>query len=208
MKSSNKLTLILSIASCLVALAALVLVLVLPGRKAADSASAAPVERTSLSQVAYFNIDQVVAAYQMSIDLQANFEKKAQGINDDLTRRNSKLENEQKELADKLNKGLITRSTAEVQYNKFQEKVNSFQQLTQQKNNELAEEQQVMLNNIANAVSEYVKKYNETKGYELIFSTAGDLLSQPVVTADSALDISQEIIDGLNAEYQASKSKQ
>ncbi len=204
MKSNS--SLILSICSLVVAAAALVLVFVLP-KGAKTSGQEETAQRDAVSSVAWFNLDQVVASYQMAIDLQSSFEKKAQGIGDDLNRRNSKLENEQKELADKLNKGLITRSTAEVQYNKFQEKVSSFQQLTQQKNDELAEEQQVMLNNIANAISDYVKSYNEQKDYEIIFSTSGNLLSQPIVTADSALDITQELIDGLNAEYQASRKK-
>ena len=152
-------------------------------------------------------MDEVVSNYQMAIDLNASFEKKAKGINDDLERRNKKLENEQKELADKLNKGLVTRSTAEVQYGKLQEKVASFQQLLQQKQNELAEEQSVMLNNVANAIGEYVKKYNEEKGYTMILSTTSGLLSQPIVDADASLNITAEIIEGLNNEYQASKKK-
>ena len=202
----KKTPLILSICALLVAAAALVLTLVPRGKSCEAEAVAEQSEAASLN-IAYFNIDEVVAGYQMAIDLNAAFEKKAKGINDDLTRRNNKLENEQKEIADKLNKGLVTRSTAEVQIGKWQEKVASFQELTQQKNNELAEEQQVMLNNIANAVGEYVRKYNAEKGYSMIFSTAGGLLSQPVVDSEAGLNITADLIEGLNAEYQASKKK-
>lgn len=198
----NKTSLILSICALAVAVASF---FVNPFTAKSEEPAAETIGQAASSDIAYFNMDQVLSSYQMAIDLQASFEKKAQGINDDLTRRNNKLENEQKELADKLNKGLVTRSTAEVQYNKWQEKVNDFQQLTQQKNNELAEEQSVMLNNIADAVANYVKSYNATKGYAAIFSTSGSLLTQPVVTADSALDITQAIIDGLNAEYASNK---
>lgn len=200
----NKTSLILSICALAVAVASF---FVNPFASKSEEPAAEVSGQTASSDIAYFNMDQVLSSYQMAIDLQASFEKKAQGINDDLTRRNNKLESEQRELADKLNKGLVTRSTAEVQYNKWQEKVNSFQQLTQQKNNELAEEQSVMLNNIADAVASYVKSYNEAKGYAAIFSTSGSLLTQPVVAADAALDITQAIIDGLNAEYASKKSK-
>lgn len=202
----KKTSLILSICAAVLAAAALVLTIV-PFNKASKAEAAAEEAEAAAVNFAYFNVDEVVAGYQMAIDLNASFEKKAKGINDDLERRNKKLENEQKELADKLNKGLITRSTAEVQYNKLQEKVASFQQLLQQKNNELAEEQQVMLNNVANAIGEYVKKYNEEKGYTMIFSTTSGLLSQPVVDADAALNITAEIIEGLNNDYQANKKK-
>ncbi|MBO4605267.1 MAG: OmpH family outer membrane protein [Bacteroidales bacterium] len=202
----KKTPIILSICALVVAAAALVLNIV-PFNKASKAEAEAEQAEAAAVNIAYFCVDEVVAAYQMAIDLNASFEKKAKSVNDDLTRRNNKLENEQKELADKLNKGLVTRSTAEVQYGKLQEKVASFQQLLQQKNNELAEEQQVILNNIANAVGEYVKKYNEEKGYTMIFSTTSGLLSQPVVDAEAGLNITADIIEGLNAEYAASKKK-
>ncbi|MBP5571877.1 MAG: OmpH family outer membrane protein [Bacteroidales bacterium] len=202
----KKTPLILSICALVLACAALVLNIV-PFNKASQAEAAAEEAEAAAINIAYFCVDEVVAGYQMAIDLNASFEKKAKGINDDLERRNKKLENEQKELADKLNKGLVTRSTAEVQYGKLQEKVASFQQLLQQKNNELAEEQQVMLNNVANAIGEYVKKYNEEKGFTMIFSTTSGLLSQPVVDADAALNITAELIEGLNKEYQDTKKK-
>ena len=202
----KKTPLILSICALVIACAALVIAIV-PINKASKAEAEAEAAEAAAINVAYICIDEVVAGYQMAIDQNAAFEKKAKSVNDDLTRRNNKLENEQKEIADKLNKGLVTRSTAEVQIGKWQEKVASFQELTQQKSNELAEEQQVILNNIANAVGEYVKKYNEEKGYTMIFSTTSGLLSQPVVDAEPGLNITADIIEGLNNEYQASKKK-
>ncbi|MBR6458339.1 MAG: OmpH family outer membrane protein [Bacteroidales bacterium] len=202
----KKTPIILSICALLVAIAALVFTIV-PITKASEAEAEAEAAEAAALNVAYFYLDEVVAGYQMAQDVQATFEKKAKSINDDLTRRNNKLENEQKEIADKLNKALMTRSTAEVQINKWQEKVAAFQELTQQKSNELAEEQQVILNNIANAVGEYVKKYNEEKGYTLIFSTNSGLLSQPIVDAAPGLNITADLIEGLNKEYQASKKK-
>ena len=200
----KNLPLILSICSLVAAIAALVCVFVLP----ADTTPAAEVEQSEQSVstgTVYFNLDQVLARYDMSIKLQADFEKKASGVDQELTRRRTKLENEDKDLADKLNKGLMTRSTAEVKYNELQKKVADFQPYGQQKQAELAEEQQVILNNIANSVMEYVQKYNAQKGYDLVLATQGALLSTPVVTGNAALDITEEIIKGLNEEYNSKK---
>ncbi|MGM9753082.1 MAG: OmpH family outer membrane protein [Candidatus Cryptobacteroides sp.] len=203
----KKTSLILSICSIVVALAALVLVLI-PGKGCGhENAEAGISEQIVSSELAWFNLDEVISNYQMAIDLQAGFEKKAQGIDQDITRRRTKLENEDKELADKLNKGLITRSVAEVKYNDLQKKVAEFQQFGQQKQNELAEEQQVILNNIANSINEYVKSYNLSHGYSLILSTQGNLLSQPVVCGSEAINITADIIEGLNAQYQSNKKK-
>ncbi len=204
----KKTAFILSICSLLVAIAALVLNFVPCNKTAECSGEEEQVSsKTETEGIAYFNLDEVISAYQFAIDLQQAFEQKAKGINDDVNRRRTKIENEDKELAEKLNKGLITRSVAEVKYNDLQNRVAEFQQFGQQKQNELAEEQQVILNNIANAVMEYVKKYNATHNYSVILSTQGNLLSQPVVTAAESLNITAELIEGLNAEYQANKSK-
>ena len=200
----KNLPLILSICALVVAIAAVVLPFAMPSCCEKASSEEA-VEAAAAKTVVYFNLDQVLSRYDMAIKLQEDFEKKAKSIDQDITRRRTKLENEDKELTDKLNKGLMTRSTAEVKYNELQKKVASFQQYGQQKQQELAEEQQVMINNIANAVGEYVKKYNEVKGYDVILSTQGDLLSSPVVCGDAALDITEELIAGLNEDYKAAK---
>ena len=200
----KNLPLILSICSLVAAIAALVCVFVLPAKTAPAAETGEPVETVSTGTV-YFNLDQVLARYDMSIKLQADCEKKAKSVDQEVTRRRTKLENEDKDLADKLNKGLMTRSTAEVKYNELQKKVADFQQYAQQKQAELAEEQQVILNNIANAVMEYVQKYNAQKGYDLVLATQGALLSTPVVTGDAALDITEDLIKGLNEEYNSSK---
>ena len=71
----------------------------------------------------------------------------------------------------------------------------------------MAEEQQVMMNQIANAISEYVTQYNEEKKFALILATAGDILSAPVVTGDPSLDVTEDIIKGLNEEYLKTKEK-
>lgn len=202
----KKTTLILSICSLLVAVAALVLSFI--PEKTEGNTSAEKTEQLDNSEgIAFFNLDEVIAGYQMAIDLQQGFEKKAKGIDDDVTRRRTKIESEDRDLADKLNKGLITRSVAEVKYNDLQKRVAEFQQYGQQKQGELAEEQQVILNNIANSIMEYVKKYNTTHNYSIILSTQGGLLPQPVVIGSESLDITAELIEGLNAEYAANKSK-
>ena len=71
---------------------------------------------------------------------------------------------------------------------------------------EVQEEQQVMLNQIMNAIAEFVQAYNVEKQYALILTTSGDILPAPVVTGSAALDITDEILAGLNAEYVKTKA--
>ena len=69
------------------------------------------------------------------------------------------------------------------------------------KQQEMAEEQQVMMNQIANAIAEYVAQYNEEHQYAMILATAGGILSTPVVCGDARLDITDDLLAGLNAAY-------
>jgi len=59
----------------------------------------------------------------------------------------------------------------------------------------------VMMNQIANAIAEYVVEYNATHQYALILTTAGSVLSTPVVAGDPSLDITEDLLTGLNAAY-------
>ena len=75
------------------------------------------------------------------------------------------------------------------------------------KQQEILEEQQVMMNQIADAIKTFIDEYNAVMGYAMILSTQGEILPVPVVTGDPALDITDDILEGLNAAYVKSKAE-
>ena len=157
--------------------------------------------------IVYFNLDRVLNEYDMANDLRSVAETKVNSINQEVNRRGAKLEKDTKAFQDKINKGLMTQSVAEIQYKKLQEQQNSFNQYAAQKQQEIAEEQQVMMNQIADAIKTFIDEFNASKGYAMILTTQGDILPAPVVTADPSLDITDELLEGLNAAYVKSKSE-
>ncbi len=191
--------------------------------KKAETAPAAQQEDLIKAEIVFFQLDRVIAEYNYAKDLSDAFDKKATKVDgevtkrrtsleEDINRRGNTLEADVKAWQEKIDKGLMTRTTAEAQGAKLQsrqeelqqyaaQKQNEFQQYAAQKQNELAEEQQVTLNNIANAIKEFVDEFRVENGYTIILSTQGDLLPAPVATADSAIDITDAIIAGLNAKY-------
>lgn len=191
--------------------AAMVLAFSLTGcNNTAGSAAQAPTATSDSTAVAgsivYFNLDKVMSGYDMANDLRSVLETKVGSIQSEIDRRGKKLEKDVKDFQDKIDKGLLTRSVAEVQQQKLQQQQNQYQQYAMQKQQEIAEEQQVTLNQIANAINEYVLKFNADKKYALILTTTGDILPAPVVTGDPSLDITDEILKGLNDEYVKTKS--
>ena len=158
--------------------------------------------------IVFFNIDKVVENYDMANDLRSVVETKVSGIQAEIDRRGNKLQKDVNDFQNKIEKGLLTRSVAEVQQQKLQQQQNDYQQYAMRKQQEMAEEQQVMLNQIMNAISEFVQAYNAEKQYALILATSGDILTTPVVTGNPTLDITDEILAGLNAEYVKTKAEE
>lgn len=164
-------------------------------------------------KIAYFYIDQVVNEYKFAIDQQTAFQaeydkatKKLNATESAIQKDYTKLQNKVVELKDKVNKVLITRANAETEMQKLQaeemkiqERINAHQQEAQKVANELAEKEMVVNNQIVNNIYEYVAKLNADLRYDIVLSS--QTVGGPIINANPALDITAEIVEGLNASY-------
>lgn len=203
MKKIDIITLTISV----VALAAAIVfgVLFFTLDKSDKNEEAAQTEEVShAGEIVYVQLDRILQEYDMANDKRSVVETKAQNIQAEVTRRGKKLEKDINDFQDKVQKGLMTRSVAEVQQQKLQKAQDDFNLYAQQKQAEIQEEQIVMMNQLADAIKTWLDTYNETMGYAMILTNQG---GAPVITADSTLDITDAVIAGLNEEYVATKSK-
>ena len=198
--------LILSIIS-LVAVIALGIISFTGKGSASEAKSGENAPAAGSGAIVYFNLDRVLNEYDMANDLRSVVESKAQGIQEEVNRRGNKLQNDVNSFQEKINKGLITRSVAEVQGQKLEQQRNDFNNFANQKNQEIAEEQQVMMNNIGDAIKTFLDKYASDNSYAMVIATQGDILPAPVAAADSSLDVTDDIIVKLNDEYVKTQSK-
>jgi outer membrane protein len=157
--------------------------------------------------IVYFNLDRVLNEYDLANDLGSVLQSKLQSIDQEVTRRGNKLQSDLNAFNEKIEKGLLTRSTAEAQNEKLVKQQNDFLTYRDQKTQEMQEEQAVTMNQIANAIKEYIDKFNAEKQFSLIIATQGDILPQPIVAGDPELDITDMLIEGLNAEYVKTKNE-
>ena len=190
--------LILSIIACIAAVAALILTLTQP------KTHHKPVESTDGIQAAagdivYLRLDTLMMQYDMYSDLQSAFEAKAQTVDSDLNKKARKLESDIKNFENQINKGLLTRSAAEQQNATLQQRQANLQNEAAQKQQELAEESQVLLNQVMFAIQQYLEEYNKEHNFAAILTTTE--ASNVVIVGAPSLDITQEIVEGLNAEY-------
>ena len=204
----KKLPIILSVISLLGVIALAVVVLSGRSSEAAGAETAVSTEAgAQKGTIVYFNLDKVLNEYDMANDLRSVVETKVNSINQEVNRRGTKLDQDIRSFQEKINKGLMTQSVAETQSQKLSQQQNEFQTYAAQKQQEVVEEQTVMMNQIAGAINSYIIEYNAEKKYAMILATQGDILPLPLVTGDSALDITDDFLEGLNAAYVKSKAE-
>lgn len=172
------------------------------GANAADSAktAAAAANIEYNGQIVYVQIDSLMRGYGMAIDLQAAFTAKSEKAQNELTAKGRSLEREMRDYQDKAQKGLITRFQAQDIETGLQKKQQSVMEYRDRMMQELGEEEAVMMNKISDAIMQYVKKYNADKKYSMIISTQG---ANTVLIADPSLNITDDLLKGLNEEYKA-----
>ena len=152
----------------------------------------------SKGDIVYIDLDRILMEYDMANDLRAVVETKGQNIQAEITRRGKKLESEVKSFQEKMNKGLMTRSVAEVQQQKLMQQEQEFNEYAAKKQQEMQEEQVVMMNQLGDAIKTYLDKYNAEKQFAMIITNSG---GAPVISADAALDVTEDVLAGLNDEY-------
>ena len=196
-------SLILSIVSLVAVVVFGILFLVKDGAPKAEATEGQAVEAAAKGDIVYIDLDRILMEYDMANDLRSVVETKVQNIQAEVNRRGQKLENEVKSFQEKLDKGLMTRSVAEVQSQKLQQQELDFNNYAAQKQQEINEEQVVMMNQLGDAIQTFLTKFNEEKQYAMILTNSG---GAPVITADPALDITEDVLAGLNDEYIKTKN--
>ncbi len=146
----------------------------------------------------YVQIDSLMRGYGKAIDLQDAFTKKNEKVERDLTAQGRALQREARDFQDKYNKGQMTAYQANEAGTALQKKEQNYNAYAERVTGELMQEREVMMNQISEAIMAYIKKYNVEKGYSMILGTTG---AATVLTADPAMDITTELLEGLNAEY-------
>ncbi len=189
----------------LVAAVAVLFVLFFTNKSNKNEAVVADGSAAQKGDVVYIQIDSLVNNYDMFNDLRSELESKATKIQNDLNKKSRAFENDAKNFEEKLNKGLLTRSQAESMQASLLQRQQELQNYTQQKQMEMAEEETVMINKVMDAIKTYVKEYNKTHQFALILTTS--TTTQVVIDGSASLDITQDVLNGLNEEYIKTRNK-
>lgn len=164
-------------------------------QQAAAPQQQAPIAVSGL-KIAYIDVDSLLANYTFYQDLAEEMTRKEENYRLALTEENNKLQKEYAEHQKKLANGVYSSAErAQSEENRFQKRNQSLMEKSEKYSQELMAESNANSQKISETVDNFVKEYNKTHGYNMIISKAS------LLYADDALNITAEILEGLNAAY-------
>jgi len=162
---------------------------------AAPQQAQAPVAVSGL-KIAYIDVDSLLANYAFYQDLAEEMTRKEENYRLALTEENNKLQKEYAEHQKKIQNGVYSSvERAQSEENRYQKRNQALLEKSDKYSQELLAESNANSQKISETVDNFIKEYNKTHGFNLIISKAS------LLYADEALNITAEILDGLNAAY-------
>lgn len=164
-------------------------------QQAAAPQQQAPIAVSGL-KIAYIDVDSLLANYTFYQDLAEEMTRKEENYRLALTEEANKwqkdVEDHQKKIANSVYSSV---ERAQSEENRLAKRQQALQEKSDKYTQELLAERDANSQKISETVDNFVKEYNKTHGYNMIISKAS------LLYADEGLNITAEILDGLNAAY-------
>ncbi|MGQ0827174.1 MAG: OmpH family outer membrane protein [Bacteroidota bacterium] len=157
------------------------------------------------SKIVYINSDMLNDKYDFVKDLVASAQTKQQRLESVYQKKGQEFQQKYTELQQKASQGLLSENQTREAEEALQKDKLEIDKLEAQLQ-DLADEFQKSNEEVRKEVVDYVKEYNKTGQYNYILTyTEGP--GGIVLLANDSLDITNEIVEGLNAQYKAKKKK-
>ena len=150
------------------------------------------------NQIFYVQIDTVMANYGMAVDLADELEKSFTTSDAEFAAQQNAYQQEVTDYQDRYNRGLLTRSEATNIEQELYTKQQELLALQQSLSDDLTEKQNVMNRQLIDAIMQYLNNNSQYFNYRYVLGTS---FGGNILYAHDSLDITQEVINGLNEEY-------
>jgi outer membrane protein len=149
-------------------------------------------------QIVFVQIDSVLAKYDMAIDLADELQKSFQSSDAEFASQQDAYQKQVNDYQDRYNKGLITRSEATNIEQQLYTRQQQLLQLQQSLSDDLTEKQNVMNRQLIDAIMQYLNENRTQYNYRYVLGTS---FGGNILYAHDSLDITDDVIAGLNEEY-------
>ena len=161
-----------------------------------DKTSAA--QENSGVRIAYVEVDSIMTQYKFCTESSAVLEKKAQNIENTINQKAQALQSAiNKFQSDYQNNRITSQAEGEQRQAAIQKQQSDLQALQQRLSADFQTETEKFNEALRDSIQNYIALYNKDKKYSLILTKQGD----NILYADKALDITDDVIAGLNKAY-------
>ena len=168
-----------------------------PAQTAANNTVVTETAQSGL-KIAYVDIDSLLSNYKLSVKFNNDMLRKTENAQLTLGEKAKSIQADMADFQKKLeNNVFATRERAESEQARIVKRQEEYARLEQRLAGELAAEEQKNSIALRDSINNFMKEYNATHGYDIILSRIGE----NILFANEALDITKEVIDGLNKCY-------
>ena len=173
-----------------------------PAASAADSSKTTASTGAKEEKIVYINADTLSQKYEYFKEIRTKLEAKVKKAQTDLQAKGQAF---QREVADYQQKAAtMSASDRQATEEKLARKQDELGRLDQNASSSIQQDEAAEYNNVYNSITEYLKKHAAEKGYSLVLTYSKS--NPTVLFADSKLEITNEVIDALNKDYQSKKT--
>jgi outer membrane protein len=154
-------------------------------------------------KIAYVDLDSIQENYNYYKEKMDEFERKKESADRDLNNAFQKIENERIAFVQKGN--AITQVEAENFQREYTRKMQNLENQKKTLENSIQSEGVKTMEELKKKINEFLTEYNKEKGYSYIFSYSSTI--NILFYKDTALNITTEVVSGLNDAYNKTKVK-
>lgn len=156
-------------------------------------------------KLAYVNADTLNKYYLYLKDQEAAFKKKQDAYEGEMAGKEKALQNEFAAFQKKIQAGTMTQTEGEATQKRLGQQQQALEKRHQTISAELAKEQMAIQDEFQKKLDDFLAKFNEERQYDFIFTYLKS--GGPILYANKAYDITQEVLDAMNEDYKNGGSK-
>ena len=164
-----------------------------------------PATETVAGRIAYVNLDSLEANVEIWKAKQEEFKNKQEQMQNELEHSYLQMQNEAATLQKKADANQMTQSEGEAAQKHLMQLRQSLETRKQALTEQLVKQQETSNKDLKDRLNTFLEEYNKTRHYDYILSYAS--AGSPILYANKALDITKDVVAGINASAKKEASK-
>lgn len=168
-----------------------------------SSSAGDSLKSAAMLKIGYVDLDSIDAKFEFYRSKTEAFEKKKEGLDRQLNSAYQQLDNRRIEFLKKGN--AITQAEAESFRREYDQQLQELENRRRKTEQEVQQEAMIMRDDIFKKINDYLTGFSKERSYNYIFSYSRN--ANLFLYQDTAFDVTNEVVAGLNATYPKPEAK-